>query len=304
MPGFNEMLRNYRKKQNLTQAELAKRVGVSGQVISNWERGYTTGISAEMINKLADALNTSSANLLGNSKEIFENCDYSQISLKLKHLRESFGFTQQELADKLSIPCPTLARYETGKKQPSYEVLSKISEIFDVPTDYLLGVGKFANWDLILENKDTIIDQIFRFNSMLTLDFLNNMDEIHLAKLVCAYDIHITRHTDGDSIAMRFPFSFPEEMSSSSTSTIEVLSVKEAKLISIFRSLPEDDKDILYGKALDLIRTYIESSNSYGPLPIDVFLKENKKNAEDRQHEDSVEAEEPDLKTGTDNLGK
>lgn len=42
----------------MTQTELGKRVHKSSQVISNWERGYTTGISADDLHHLAIALDT------------------------------------------------------------------------------------------------------------------------------------------------------------------------------------------------------------------------------------------------------
>ncbi|NBD25549.1 helix-turn-helix domain-containing protein [Paenibacillus glycinis] len=38
---FRHRLRQRRKEFNLTQAELAESAGLSAQMISNWERGYT-----------------------------------------------------------------------------------------------------------------------------------------------------------------------------------------------------------------------------------------------------------------------
>lgn len=47
-----------RKELGLTQAELGRRVHKSSQVISNWERGYTTGIAVEDLRHLSIALGT------------------------------------------------------------------------------------------------------------------------------------------------------------------------------------------------------------------------------------------------------
>lgn len=41
MDVFGERIKEIRKLGGVTQAELAQAVGVSPQVISNWERGYT-----------------------------------------------------------------------------------------------------------------------------------------------------------------------------------------------------------------------------------------------------------------------
>lgn len=51
-------IKERRKYLGLTQIELGQRVHKSSQVISNWERGYTTGISAEDLQLLAQALAT------------------------------------------------------------------------------------------------------------------------------------------------------------------------------------------------------------------------------------------------------
>ncbi len=49
------------------------------------------------------------------------------------------GLTQREMAEKLDISQPSYIRYENGTAEPSLEKLVKISEIFDVSVDYLVG---------------------------------------------------------------------------------------------------------------------------------------------------------------------
>ena len=58
----------------------------------------------------------------------------------LKDLRVLNKYTQQELADKLDVSQRTIAFYEKGDRHPDYETLIKISKIFDVSVDYLLGL--------------------------------------------------------------------------------------------------------------------------------------------------------------------
>lgn len=64
----NERIKEQRKKMRYTQKELADKVCVSSQVISNWERGYTEP-SADDVNKLAEILNCSTDYLLGRTTE-------------------------------------------------------------------------------------------------------------------------------------------------------------------------------------------------------------------------------------------
>ena len=64
---------------------------------------------------------------------------------RIKILREEFGYTQQELADKLDGAKSTVAMYENETRKPSLEVLIKLSEIFNCSTDYLLGKTDIRN---------------------------------------------------------------------------------------------------------------------------------------------------------------
>lgn len=58
---------------------------------------------------------------------------------KLRSLRRSRGFTQEQLAHKLNIDRSTYSYYETGKTQPNISYLIKLSTIFDVTVDKLVG---------------------------------------------------------------------------------------------------------------------------------------------------------------------
>ena len=57
---------------------------------------------------------------------------------KIKELREKNKLTQQQAAEKLNLPLPTYRSYEIGAREPGVDVLIKLSELYDVTTDYLL----------------------------------------------------------------------------------------------------------------------------------------------------------------------
>lgn len=48
--------------------------------------------------------------------------------------------TQQILSERLNVTKATVSSYETGIRLPSYDVLIKLSYIFHVSADYLLGI--------------------------------------------------------------------------------------------------------------------------------------------------------------------
>ena len=58
---------------------------------------------------------------------------------KIKHLRNSMGLTQVQMAERLHISKSMASSYETGIRLPSYDVLIKFAKLFGVTTDYLLG---------------------------------------------------------------------------------------------------------------------------------------------------------------------
>lgn len=66
----------------------------------------------------------------------------------LKALRIQKDMTQAQLAQKLGLTKSVISAYENGLRMPSYDVLIHIASIFDVSTDYLLGVERKQELDL------------------------------------------------------------------------------------------------------------------------------------------------------------
>ena len=58
--------------------------------------------------------------------------------IRIKELREKKNITQLKLAVDLNLNQNTLSRYETGEREPSYDVLIKIADYFNVSIDYLI----------------------------------------------------------------------------------------------------------------------------------------------------------------------
>ncbi|GGC89748.1 hypothetical protein GCM10007216_20600 [Thalassobacillus devorans] len=85
-----ERIRFLRIHHNWTQKKLSEEVGESSQVISNWERGYTTP-SLENIVALADALDCTTDYLLGKSDQPFD------ILKKINDVLEDKGIEETDL---------------------------------------------------------------------------------------------------------------------------------------------------------------------------------------------------------------
>ena len=79
---FNERLKDLRKKAGLSQAELAKRIGVSKSSINMYERGEREP-GLEILEAIADFFNVDMNYLLGSSDVISEssNIDHQFLDL-------------------------------------------------------------------------------------------------------------------------------------------------------------------------------------------------------------------------------
>lgn len=64
---------------------------------------------------------------------------------RIKLLREEKGWTQLELAKKMNCAMSSIAMYENENRKPSYEVLLKLSELFDCSIDYIVNNSDIRN---------------------------------------------------------------------------------------------------------------------------------------------------------------
>ena len=92
---------------------------------------------------------------------------------RFKFYRQKAGLTQKEAADKIGIKDYQLGNYETNRSQPSLEVLKKMSKVYIVSIDRMLGNSILANKyfkepnqeehtdiDELLENLNEIVEKI------------------------------------------------------------------------------------------------------------------------------------------------
>lgn len=61
---------------------------------------------------------------------------------RLKQLRKEKGLTQVTLAETLGVSKGTVAMWETGKRMPGFDMLARLSELFDKRVDYIIGTSE------------------------------------------------------------------------------------------------------------------------------------------------------------------
>ena len=62
---------------------------------------------------------------------------------RLKELRSENNYTQNFIASKLGIRQQSYSRYESGVGVPNLDTLVSIAKLFNVSTDYLLGIADY-----------------------------------------------------------------------------------------------------------------------------------------------------------------
>lgn len=64
---FKDRLKEKRTEAGLTQAALAEKTGISARTIQNYELGTRTPVNMDIVQRIADALETTTEDLLGSS---------------------------------------------------------------------------------------------------------------------------------------------------------------------------------------------------------------------------------------------
>lgn len=62
---------------------------------------------------------------------------------RLRSARIFRGYTLQSTADLLGLALRTYQKYEGGDREPNLSLLTEIADLFNVPTDFLLGRDEY-----------------------------------------------------------------------------------------------------------------------------------------------------------------
>lgn len=86
---------------------------------------------------------------------------------KMRCLREHYGLTQMQLAERLGVTKSAVNAWETGTNSPSLTYIIKLAQIYGVSTDYLLGVNErltvdITNLDELQKQAVTLMIRLFK----------------------------------------------------------------------------------------------------------------------------------------------
>jgi len=148
-------IRKARIDLGLNQAQLAELLDVSRTAVVNWETGYSNP-KKEIIEKISAVLDVSKDWLCDSSNDEFEEMEVQSdqfvedkersfstiIGARLRYFRKRKGLTLEQVAKVLNCALGTVQGYETRGREPNFETLIRLAELYDMSIDHLLGRDK------------------------------------------------------------------------------------------------------------------------------------------------------------------
>lgn len=150
---LGEKIKKLRKEKNMTLEQVGEIVGVGKSTVRKWENGMIANMRRDKIAKLAEALDTSPAYLMG-------WIDSKELGRKIKQLRLARGEDIMTTANNLEISVDLLAEYEKAIREIPDGLLEKIAKYFNITVEQLLHDDSLA----------TLNDNIFASNDPVSLE--------------------------------------------------------------------------------------------------------------------------------------
>lgn len=175
----DKRIKDLRTEANLLQSELGKAVGVSAQVISNIERGYTKP-STELVNRCAKYFGVPADYLLGRTTEKYSTTEQKEapaLSAKIKDRMDQLQLNPSDLITKSEIPEDSFEDIMTGTVIPGIDVAGRLSKALDTSIDYLVGNSEFS-CAIASEDEQDIILKFRKMSKRGKRLFLAMMEEL------------------------------------------------------------------------------------------------------------------------------
>ena len=130
---------------------------------------------------------------------------------RLSRIRKEKGFTQNEIADKVGVTSQAVSKWENDLASPDIDILLKLSEIFDISVDDLLGK----------ETKKTVLN--------------DKPSKKDIDKMI--FKIIVTS-ADGDKVNVNLPLALVKALMNKDSGKINIVSSKNDALQNVdFREI-------------------------------------------------------------------
>ncbi len=111
------------------------------------------------------------------------------IGSRIHKARKKCGLTQQQVANRLNVVRTSISNWESGTRTPDAESLSKLADLFDVTTDFLLGKESKVTSQEQISNVHNFIKSEIGEDVSIMFNDINEWDEEKLKKLKAFYEM-------------------------------------------------------------------------------------------------------------------
>ena len=138
---FAVILKCLLAKNNMTQGDLAKAVGMSEATITHYVKGKYTP-SQKNLAKIAECLGVTPQDFYGDIDDYapFLNSAESRFTKRLNSLLKEKKITQEQLAKEIGVSRQTICYYTNGKQLPMTDTIIKIAQYFGTTVDSFFAI--------------------------------------------------------------------------------------------------------------------------------------------------------------------
>ena len=100
----------------------------------------------------------------------------AKFSTRLRELRLNKGLRQEQVAKLIGVNKSAISTYENDTRQPSFEILVRLANLYRVSTDYLLGQTNSRSVDLtgLTEQEAALVCELVETQTKKN-EIINNM---------------------------------------------------------------------------------------------------------------------------------
>lgn len=148
-----------RTNKNFTLEELGNKVGMTKSALSKIERGLVTP-SSRNLHLLSKALDVPIDWLMsGDARNKKDYLTLVSIGQRIKYLRQKAGISMETLAEGIKSNTGTITYWENDKRLPGAEYIVRLSDFFNVSTDWLLKGEETRQDNIFFKDKWELITQ-------------------------------------------------------------------------------------------------------------------------------------------------
>jgi transcriptional regulator with XRE-family HTH domain len=133
---------------------------------------------------------------IGRKEEVYMKETFGK---RLTDLRKQRGWTQEEVAKRLNVSAQAVSKWEKDVSLPDIALLSKIAELFETTTDFLLGHARQQVVDVANQSKKEFDKLIFRIN-ILSHEGDKVKVNLPMPLVKVALEIGVTPKVDGKDV--------------------------------------------------------------------------------------------------------